>query len=454
MLPFFPYQDEGADMLAQRHRFGLHDEMGLGKSAQLIRAADIIGARRGIVTCPAKLRRNWMNEFRKWSRTFNDARTLCVANDAHGINRFMKARHEMVLMLSYELATRYWHKIWKEGEPIDFVGFDEAHYLKNSESQRTKACLGNKLDGHNSLISFADYVWHLSGTPMINDPHDIYTFLRMCGATSLTERTFMKRYFFSDVNAYGSRQTIRPEMLPELTYIIDHNRLRRTKKGVGLQLPPIFMQQALVDGDDSAIVALLASYPGLEEAIYIAVSEGGLSFLDAAHIMTLRRLLGEAKAVPYGYMLADEIKISGEKHIVFGHHVIALHRVRQILQHHNINTVLVDGSVTDRQAQASVDEFQNNPNCMVFIGNMHAAGIGQTLTAAWNVDIFESDWAPGMNAQGIMRAHRIGQHHNVFVRFITLANSFDIHVNNIVAEKVKAIADIEGEPMNAMAMAA
>jgi SWI/SNF-related matrix-associated actin-dependent regulator 1 of chromatin subfamily A len=114
----------------------------------------------------------------------------------------------------------------------------------------------------------------------------------------------------------------------------------------------------------------------------------------------------------------------------------------------------VDGSVSDRQAQARVDEFQNNPNMMVFIGNMHAAGIGQTLTAAANLDVFESDWSPGVNAQAIMRAHRIGQHRNVFVRFITLANSLDIHVNNIVAQKVKAIADIEGEPMNAMAEAA
>jgi SWI/SNF-related matrix-associated actin-dependent regulator 1 of chromatin subfamily A len=107
-----------------------------------------------------------------------------------------------------------------------------------------------------------------------------------------------------------------------------------------------------------------------------------------------------------------------------------------------------------RQAQASVDEFMTNPKCMVFVGNMDAAGLGQTLTTAANLDILESDWAPGKNAQAIMRVHRIGQWRNVFVRFITLANSFDLHVNNIVTAKVKAIADIEGFEMSAMAQAA
>lgn len=438
-------------MLAERHRYGLHDEMGLGKSAQAIHAADLIGAERGLVVCPAKLRLNWINEFRLWSKTFTDAKRFAVANDVHGLNRWLSARGPMVCTISYDLATRYVDKIYDRGGLLDFVVFDEGHYIKNSQALRTKAAIGVQLDGRRALTSFADYAWHLSGTPMTNDPLDIFTFLRMCEATSLTENQFIERYFYSDPTAYGSRQTIRDDMLGELLYMIDRNRTRRTKGEVGLQLPPIFMQQTLVDGDSSAITDLLKQYPGLEQAVYDAIQQGGLTFLDAVHIMTLRRLIGEAKAIPYAYILADEIKISQEKHVIFGHHVMALARVKHILEHAGIHCVLVDGSVSTRQAQAAVDEFQTNPKCQAFIGNMKAAGEGSTLTSAAYVDILESDWAPGPNAQAIMRTHRIGQHRNVFVRFITLANSLDIKVNRIVADKVKAIAEIEGEELNAMA---
>lgn len=68
MTDLFPYQETGAAFLAQKGRALLADDMGLGKSAQAIRACDALGAERVIVVCPASLVSNWEREFRKFSR--------------------------------------------------------------------------------------------------------------------------------------------------------------------------------------------------------------------------------------------------------------------------------------------------------------------------------------------------------------------------------------------------
>lgn len=444
-LPLFQYQEDGASVLIQRERYGLHDEMGVGKTGTGWRAVDKIGAERGIVVAPAMLRENWIGEYKKFIST---PRRLCKGQNIHDFQAWKKGRFN-ILITSYELATKWADEIRNMGEVLDFVIFDEGHYMKNSGANRTKRLLGPKYDGCDGMIEWAQHVWHLTGTPMANDPLDIYTFLRMCDAIQLPEETFIKRYFHKRLTRFGARMEPRPEMIAELQALISNNSIRRTKRDIGLQLPPIFLTTSLVDGDTDAVSDMLKSFPGIERAILQAVDQGGLSFLDAQHIMTLRRLIGEAKAVPYGHMLLEELRSGADKRVVYGIHVAALETLRDFLLSHGINAVLVNGNTREKDRISAVDDFQNDPSCEVFIGNIRAAGTGITLTAGCEIDLLESDWSPAGNAQAIMRVHRIGQLRKVRGRFITLANSLDEVVNRIVAQKTAAIASIEGEAMPA-----
>jgi SWI/SNF-related matrix-associated actin-dependent regulator 1 of chromatin subfamily A len=445
-LPYFQYQQDGGDWLVRRERFGLHDEMGVGKTATVWNAVDKIGAERGIIVCPAMLRENWIGEYRKFVST---PRRLCKGQNIHDFQAWKKGRFN-ILITSYELATKWADEIRNMGEPLDFIAFDEGHYMKNSGAQRTKRLLGPNCDGTYGMIEWAQRVWHVTGTPMANDPQDIYTFLRMCDAMQLPEATFTKRYFHKILTRFGARMQPRTEMIAELQSLISNNSIRRTKRDIGMQLPPIFLTTALVDGDTDAVSTMLREFPGVERAILAAVDQGGLSFLDAQHIMTLRRLIGEAKAVPYGHMLLEELMSSAtDKRVVYGIHVSALETLRDFLLAHGINAVLVNGSTRERDRVEAVKSFQEDPEVQVFIGNIRAAGVGLTLTAACEIDMLESDWSPAGNAQAIMRIHRIGQTRNVRARFITLANSLDEVVNRIVAQKTAAIASIEGEAMHA-----
>ena len=443
-LDIFPYQEVGAAYIAQRQRAGLFDEMGIGKTAQAIRALDLRRLKRGIIICPAVLRENWRGEFAKFAHM---DRRICKGVTIHDFVAWSKGRYD-VLITSYEMATKWADKIAKLGEVLEFMIIDEAHYLKNPETSRTKALLGPMADG-TGLVVWCEQAWWLTGTAIPNDPIDIYPFLRFAGVMPLSLEQFRKRYFSSRPKAFGSVQTPIKDMVTELQTLIRNHSIRRIKSEIGVELPPIFLTSALVDGDSIELRELLAMHPGLEKAVVLAVEQGGLSFLDAQHVATLRRLVGEAKAVPYAHMLLEELDAGLDKRVVMGLHRKALMDVRDILTRRGYHAVLVNGDTPEAERIAAVKAFQEDPRCKVFIGNIRAAGVGLTLTAACTLDMMESDWTPAGNAQAIMRVHRLGQVRNVTGRFITLARSIDETVNRVVAEKTAVIANIEGSAMNA-----
>lgn len=433
-LALLPYQYEGARFLAGNRRCGLFDTMGLGKSAQAIVAMDAIKARRVIIVCPAAVRAVWVGEIKKFGTTPRRVIKGMTLDDLHA----WQTGEPMVMLLSYEMATRWALKL--RGDLVDLLVFDESQYLKNKGTGRTTRMLGFECDGGHGLAQWAAKVWFLSGTPAPNDPADIWPFLRFTHATELTRQTFIDRYFKTRTRSFSDSHRCRSEMLAELRHLIRSVSLRRDKDL--LDLPPVWLTTQTVDGDTQEIRKLLRDYPDLEKAIVEAVERGGLSFLDAQHIATLRRLVGEAKAPAAVELLDEELSNGCDKIVVFGCHRRALEITRNGLSQRGYGVVYIDGSVGERHRVDAVDRFQRDPDVRVFVGNIKAAGTGITLTAAATVVMLESSWTPADNAQALMRVHRIGQNRTVQASFITLAGSIDEVVNETVARKTAQIAQL------------
>lgn len=432
MPDLFPYQDEGAAFLASKRRAALFDDPGIGKTAQAIRALDAVRARRCVIVCPAAVREVWFGEFKKFGRL---PRKILKGTDINHLNLWLRGKVD-VLLLSYQMA-RAWEKRM-EGDIFDAIVFDESHYLKNRATDWTRAMLGADCDGRHGLARWAARVWFLTGTPNPNDAADIWSVMRFCRATPCSHRIFTDRYFRKRVGTYSTSYTVREEMVPELKLAIQSFSLRRTKKQAGLQLPPIWLTTINVDGDSAQVRDLLRAHPNLGDAIKEAVEKGGLSFLDAQHIATLRRLVGEAKAPAFTELLLEELEDGLEKVVVFGVHRRALSDIRSGLRRGGVEVVAFDGSTSDLDRRQAVERFQGG-GARVFLGNIRAAGSGLTLTAAADVIMFESDWSPAGNAQALMRVHRIGQERQVHARFVVLANSIDEYVSEVVARKTRDI---------------
>lgn len=437
-LPLLPHQETGARFLAAHPRAGLFDKPGVGKTAQAIQAADLCDARRGLVICPASAREVWAQEFRKFAIR---ARTVVKGRDVQHLNAFLRGKID-VLILSYEMTVNWSSKL--QSDLLDFVILDESHYAKSSTAQRTRAILGTHCDGANGIARWAANVWFLTGTPMSNSPEDAWPFLRFTKATPLSKKHFMDRYFTSRAGQFSTHYSLRPDMAPELRQALRAVSISRTAEQAGLTMPPIFLTTQSVEGDDREILALLRQHPGLDKAILEAVERGNLSFLDAQHIGTLRRLTGEAKAPAYGERVADMLDDGLDKIVIMGIHREALAIVRAKLAKRGFGSVLLDGQTPEAQRGDVVREFQENPKCRAFIGNMRAAGVAVTVTAAALIDLFEMSWDPATNYQALKRIHRIGQTRTCRGRFISLANSIDQHVTETVARKTADIARVEG----------
>jgi len=122
---------------------------------------------------------------------------------------------------------------------------------------------------------------------------------------------------------------------------------------------------------------------------------------------------------------------------VFAHHIHIIDSLMDGLK--EFNPVKVTGSVKNEDRQTAVDTFQADNKCRVFVGNIKAAGVGLTLTAASHVIFVEASWSPADIQQAADRCHRIGQKDNVTVDLLTISESIDSLVLHSVLTKMDVI---------------
>ena len=114
--------------------------------------------------------------------------------------------------------------------------FDEAHYLKNHRSARSR--LARQLaDRAKAQAGAQPAVYLLTGTPLTNRPRDLFVLLQLVGhPLGRSFLSFAKRYCAAEKNDYGW-ETRGASNIEELTVQLHGVMLRRSKDDV-LALPP------------------------------------------------------------------------------------------------------------------------------------------------------------------------------------------------------------------------
>ena len=105
----------------------------------------------------------------------------------------------------------------------------------------------------------------------------------------------------------------------------------------------------------------------------------------------------------------------------------------------------LDGSTGKPQRQYAVDQFQENDKVKVFVGNLRAAGVGITLTAAEAVIMNDLSFVPGDLAQGEDRAYRYGQNNSVSIYYPLFINSIESVIYDMVNQKKQNINTVMGD---------
>jgi DNA repair protein RAD16 len=102
-------------------------------------------------------------------------------------------------------------------------------------------------------------------------------------------------------------------------------------------------------------------------------------------------------------------KSMSSKSIIFSQFTTMLQLVEWRLRRAGITTVMLDGSMTPAQRQASINHFMTDVNVECFLVSLKAGGVALNLTEASKVFIIDPWWNPAAEWQSADRCHRIGQ---------------------------------------------
>jgi SWI/SNF-related matrix-associated actin-dependent regulator 1 of chromatin subfamily A len=129
-----------------------------------------------------------------------------------------------------------------------------------------------------------------------------------------------------------------------------------------------------------------------------------------------------------------------EKLLVFAYHKDVLDGLRKGLKDYGV--AYVDGDVLAEKRADEVQRFQESAACRVFVGQVQAAGVGLTLTAASHGVFVEREWNPSKIEQAEDRMHRVGQTEPVLWQHLVIDGSVDALMTRLIMKKLEIVEGV------------
>ena len=425
--PPLEHQKEAIQKLVENKKFILADDMGLGKTTSTIIAALESGSKKVLIICPATLKINWKREIENYSdKTIYIAEGKNFSTDADFV------------ITNYDIIKNF-HDPKKKDESqvltanFDLVIVDEAHYIKNATAQRTKLI--------NDIVKKTERLWLLTGTPMTSRPIDYFNLLSLIDSpVAKNWMAYAIRYCAGYQFNVGGRKVWNVTGASNLEELRDRTlglTLRRLKENV-LDLPDKIITPVYLRLKSKQYEEVMGEYydwydKNPEESKSLTVQFSKLT--------KVRQIIADEK-IAQTIELAENILEQDKKVIIFCNFTDSLNK---ITEHFGKAAVKLDGSMSKPERQHSVDQFQDNPKVKVFVGNIKAAGVGITLTAAEAVIMNDLSFLPSDHAQSEDRAYRYGQKNNVLVYYPIFENTIEGIIYDILNNKKQVIATVMGD---------
>ena len=426
--PPLEHQKEAIKSLVENKKFILADDMGLGKTTSTIIAALETGAKKVLIICPASLKINWQREIENYS----DRPTSIIEGKKWEDGDF--------IIINYDIIKNF-HDEKKKSDSVllktkfDLVIIDEAHYIQNKQAQRTKLI--------NDFVSNVDRLWLLTGTPITSRPINYFNLLNLIECpVAKNWMAYVKRYCNGFQFQAGRRKIWNVSGASNLEELRDRTAplvLRRLKENV-LDLPDKIITPVYLRLKSKEYEALMGEYYDW----YDKNGESDSLTLQFTKLTKVRQVIAEEK-VASTIEICENIVEQGKKVIVFTNFTKTL---EMILEHFGKKAVRLDGQMSQKERQMSVDRFQNEEDVMVFVGNIKAAGVGITLTAGEAVVMNDLSFLPSDHSQAEDRSYRYGQKNNVLVYYPIFDNTVEGIIYDILKKKKDIFETVMGDKVD------
>ena len=428
--PPLNHQKEAIQKLVENKKFILADDMGLGKTTSTIIAALESKSKKVLIICPATLKINWKREIENYSN-----KSVYIAEGKN-----FEPNHDFVI-INYDIIKNF-HDTKRKNESqivsagFDLVVVDEAHYIKNAQAQRTKLI--------NDIVKNVDRLWLLTGTPMTSRPIDYYNLLSLVESpVAKNWMAYVIRYCSGYQFRVGPRKVWNVMGASNLEELRDRTTsllLRRLKEDV-LDLPDKIITPVYLRLKSKEYEEVMGEYYNWYEK---NPEESKSLTVQFTKLTKVRQIIANEKILQT-IELAENILEQGKKVIIFCNFTDSLNK---ICEHFGKIAVKLDGSMSKPERQFAVDQFQENDKVKVFVGNIKAAGVGITLTAAEAVIMNDLSFLPSDHAQSEDRAYRYGQKNNVLVYYPIFENTIEGIIYDILNNKKQVIATVMGDNQN------
>lgn len=426
-----PYQKKGIAANLKFERCINGDDPGLGKTIQTIATLSILKPFPAVVVCPATLKLNWQNEFRK----FSGIRTMILDDKVKKTwHRYSEAGLVDVFIVNYDSLQKYFVRSMPEKKKLKMstdielvpawqnvkaVVMDESHRLKNPGAIRTKIAL--------RLAQGKQYRFLLTGTPVVNKPIDLFPQLAILGTLEKFggKKGFVSRYCDGGSGAGN---------LKELNWMLQNNcYFRRQKSEVLKDLPE--KVRSTITCEISTRKEYDFAYREFKDWLFFkGCDEVEVARKLRGEILTKMNVLRAISArgkIEAAKEYIDELIEAGQKVIVFAN----LHEILDQMKSIYPGAVEISGTVSQQRRDENVKRFQSDPECKIIVCNINAGGVGITLTASSNVLFLEYPWTWAECIQCEDRAHRIGQTDSVMAAYLFGQNTIDQRLFEILQDK-------------------
>jgi len=360
---------------------------GLGKTLIALTYLRAPEQKPALVVCPAVAKWVWKNEIRKHTKL------SCRVLSGRTPKKLKTLRD--VTIINYDILSA-WTDVLRQSK-FNTLILDECQYGKNPKSQRTKA-VANIGKTTRSIIA-------MSGTPLVNRPKELFPTLKLLRPHQYKSFVpFAFRYCNRHITPWGWDDS-GASHLDELHKQLSSNcMIRYRKEDVLTELPP--KQRIVV----TLPIPNIAEYHTAEREFIswvntIDPTEKQAKAQGMVKLTYLKQLAAELKLPSVISWIDDFLDTSNEKLIVFTYH----RKIIQHLFHKYPQSVMIDGSVSDKERDVAIRKFQNDKDVRIFFGQILAAGTAITLTAASTCVFAEMHWVPGIHLQAEDRCILKGQ---------------------------------------------
>ncbi|WP_435101198.1 DEAD/DEAH box helicase [Halarchaeum sp. P4] len=430
----------------------LADEVGLGKTIEVGMILKEMHYRDTddsvLILTPAQLAKQWQAELlEKFGLEF-------VCNYDEEFEGFDAHDH---VIASIDTAKSDRHRATVLARGWDVLVLDEAHYVKNEETDRYELI---------ERLSY-DYAFFLTATPIQNDLTDLYNIVTLLRPGLFGSREVFHRYFIND-----DQETLvnRNELQDRLTDVMIRNRRAETDidftdRHVDTRtFEPSQLEQELYDAvseyvrgaysEDQGqklvlmllqkeVVSSPAALRGtIEKRLY---EEGELT--HAAELETILEKIDAIDTVTKQERLLEIVEEARE-HVEMGRVIVFTQfRATQAelldrLEQDGYNTHAFHGGHSSQEKEEIVTAFEEEGGVLVSTDAMNEGRNLQFCNIMVNYDL---PWNPMKVEQRIGRIHRIGQKRAVYVFNMALEDTIEEYVLDRLYHKIDLFQQSVGE---------